>query len=353
MAKTPSIPHSQIAEVDVVTAGAPITGAVTPKATLFSGGRMPTGNLGIKEMLLRYRGTTHQIAVDGTVRTDGQLKLGRALSIESDNLGVIVDKVDILSWMRLMEFEYGTLPATSQLPSNADAQKFSAAVPIPFWLPREYLRRQDTMLDMYTDNIRVQMQFGSYTDLLSGATATNQIDTLAAALSARVKPGPLQDAAGPGYDLPGWYRYWKVFSFDVTGANQKPLDLTFGKDLIERVVLMQRDVNGDEINTIVTDDHTVELQVNGVPWTPKMTFKELRDENKARYSLESLRTGVACIADFAEEGSVLELLSVVAKAQGSLQVVMQNASIANSKLLVGVSCLRPLPTNAIRPQAGG
>lgn len=340
----------KIEQKDVIAAATKTAGAVIPAKATWKGGRMPTGDLGVERLTLRYNGLTDQGVADGTVVTDGQLRYLRQLDVISSALGPIVDKMDGLSLARILAMEYGTPAPTLQAASNANDQPFNAEFPLSMLMPKKYIRPKDTLLDMNKDSLIVDAQFGSYTDIISGGTATNTIDMLKADLTAEVLPGPLVTKEGPGYELPGWYRYWKKYTEDVSSAkSQRVIELDFGFDIVEKVFVSQRDANGAEIATLVLDESIVSLLVNRQAWVDRVTWKELKDRYKAPSGLESKFTGWGCVFDASEHGSILDLLSLIATNSGTFQLVLDQENVTG-KLHIVTQCVRPLPPDAVRPK---
>lgn len=338
----------------VATAAAPIAQSGTLTQDVESA-KFPKGNVGILELLVGYDGLLNQAgAADGTVVTDGHLLFLRALTIESDKQGAIFNKIDGLSLHILEQFECGTRPDHLALASNADNTPFRALFTCRFALPFGWVRPLDTMFDALKHNVSLTAVFGNYTDLLTGANAANNIDTLKLDVAARILPGPLKDKATADVELPGWSRYLTIRKEAISTTDAKyEIPLTYGDRMFRRVILSQRrmDTGVALNNTVITDEDLVSVQVNGFDWIKDMPWKLLQRMNKAKYALETVPTGCACVFDYGEYKSVKDALNLIDKDNGAIKIIVGVNNVTQGGIYVIQDGFKNLDGDAVRAVA--
>lgn len=345
----PQQPRS-IESVTVASTASTIV-AANPNPTIHSNS-LPSGDLALTELYYYYDGTINQSgAADGTVIADGQFKFLRGLTVRTDKHQRIVDDVDGLGLFRIAEFTDGEPGLSEEIDSNADNETFRASLTVPF-AQRNYFRPYDAILDMKYARMTVEAKWGNYTDLLSGAAATNNIDDLIADLSVRQLPGPLVEAPDAFSELPNWMTHLSMDRVDIasTQTNRK-IALPYGDRIIRRVYISQRNsVTFAELNnTVIQAEDRISLEVNGVRWVDNLKNHEIQAENRRAFRTAAGRDGWT-VLQFDQTGRFPDFLSLLDAGNGSANLLLDVRSVTNGALWIYVESFKPVPEAARRPR---
>lgn len=319
----------------------------------------PQGNQALAELSIRIKGA---IGVSGgsspTRVTDGEKLFLRALTVETDNHGKIVDSMEGLLLNRMLQYEWGTLLDSSQVSSTpADADTFSHGIVLPLVLPNG-VRPYDTILDMVKSRPKVTAQYGIRSDIFGYTGGSPVVKSVTQSIEAKVLPTPINEGVNADgtpnvelSELPLLQRSWEMRIEPITQTQTRfQIPLPYSDRIWRRLFITQRDGSTrGELSTVIADTAEVSLVVNNQEIINRTTFGDIRARNKSEYGLESLPTGVAVLDfDLDQRESINDMLSTLDKNTGNAYLYIDVTAVSNGQVWLGYDCLKKIPQAAQR-----
>ncbi len=309
----------------------------------------PTGDKGLRSILLRYDATISGTSTPVRVN-NGHIFYLNGLTVETDKHGKMVDNVDGLLLYIYNIYTYNTTGLATALTSTpTDNDTPSATYIVPFSLYHG-LRPYDTLLDMEKARMKVTSVYGAVTNLWTQAGGTPLVVTNTQSIESKELPGPLVDG-GPNSELPVWIKTFEQSQIPITATQTRfQIALPFGDRIWNSLFLTQRNTSTKvEMSNVIAATANVSLYVNGVPIIDRRRFCDIQSENKSKYNLESLPTGVA-VLDFDDDTQqrTQDMLWTLDLNSGNMYLYIDVTTQTNASLLLGYDCLKPIPAAAQR-----
>lgn len=318
----------------------------------------PTGNLSIFDLGLRWGGNLNlSTSSAGTIVTDGEKLHLRDIYLDTDQHGPIVSGgMDGLMLDRINRYRRGTAPqATTISAATTGTPAFSATAMIPFGDYGLY-RHYDGIVYMGKSVMRLYAQMGINTDFISGGTYTTediQVNTLDAWTNIVLDPVPATYGSdGKIVDLgedPLFVPAFDVIKQSVASTGTLQVSLPVRDRVYSRIYIFQRNSSTlAELSTVIVATANVSLVLNGQNWLgPNTLFQDIQAENKLIQAEESLPTGMAVI-DFAKDGRINSMLSVIDKSNQQLYLNIDVTSVSNGAVWIVLESYKPIPNSARR-----
>lgn len=309
----------------------------------------PSGDQAVRSLTIRYDANMGGTSTPTRV-TNGHIFYLNALTVETDKHGKIVDAVDGLLMYTMNQYEYGTAGQASALSSTpADTDTPSASWVVPFGLFKGF-RPYDSHLDMQKARMKVSTQFGPGTNLWTQAGGSPVIDDLLQSIEAKVLPGPLETAPEKS-ELPDYIRSFEQKQDPIAATEtRRQIALPFGDRIWRRLFITQRNTSTKiEMSNVLAATAEVSLYVNNVPVVDRRLFRDIQAENKLKYALESLPTGVI-VLDFDDDTQerIFDMLWTNTLEAGNMYLYIDVTTQTNASLLLGYDCLKFVPPAARR-----
>lgn len=334
----------------------PITSAIATSVTPAPAVRdqnFPSGDQGVSSLLLRYDANIGGTNTPTRI-TNGHIFYLNSITVETDKHGKLVDSVDGLLLYVMNQFNYGTTGlATALTATPADSDTPACSWIIPFVLFRG-VRPYDTLLDMSKSRMKVTTQFGAGTNLWTQAGGSPVVDDLTQSIEARIIPGPLNTDAGNS-ELPTYIKTFEQNQQPITATqNRQQFALPFGDRIWQRLYITQRNTSTKiEMSNVIAATANISLYVNNIPIVDRRRLVDIQSENKLKYSLESLPTGVA-VLDFDNDTQerIFDMLWTLTLESGNMYIYIDVTTQTNASILFGYECLKPIPPAAQRTAQG-
>ncbi len=349
----------QLARSTVVGSAGFDTNAPAP---LIVNNELPSGNQAVAVLNVRTDGAIVSTGSPTNVRVaDGEKKILRSLTLETDKHGQIINNMEGLLLHRMLTYEYGTPPDFGQVSSTpANADTFFANWALPLILPNGY-RPFDTILDVMTARPKLTTQYGPRSDIFStsgGSSPVTQVQNMTQSVEAKILPGPLNvgiddtGKANASYsELPKLMRYLEMSIIPITATQTRlQIPLPFADRIWRRLFITQRDGSTrGEISNIIAGTAQVSLVVNNTEIVSRRTFQDIVSLNKQEYAVQSLPAGVAVIDfDSDMQERINDLLSTLTRESGNMFLFIDVTTQSNGQLWLGFDTLKELPAAAVR-----
>ncbi len=356
--------YTALSNNTIATAASPIAAAGGQGPTVISQG-MPTGDLEVYEWYLRFYGTqVLTTSSAGTVTANGAEIFLRAITLQTDKHGVIVDALDGLSIYRLNQMRYGTAPFDAQVAgANTSAgQTFETNLVLPMAQGAsnpQYVRPYDTILDLKQARPTLIVQTGApNADIITGGTnSVNTVGPYQLELDARILNGPIVEpgqvsAQGQALtpETPEWMPHYQLLRYSVTAtATSTRIPLPYGDRIYRRIWMSQRlsTTFAEQNNNMITTTGLVGVEVNSFPWGNRVQQGTIQAFNKLNFQAETMPTGWSCL-DFDDTGRYADMLSVLDQNNGTCNLVVDLTTGSNYQLYIILESLKPIPQAALR-----
>lgn len=313
----------------------------------------PAGEEFFQGLALRVYGTLGIVASGaGTAVADGPLRFLRNVYFETDKHGPIVNNVDGLSLARLHRFLNGTAAAiTTPTPLTTGSPTFTGSINIPFAIPG-CIRPEDSHLYMKTARGKLSWQGGVFTDLVSGGTmSTSEITTVNLQQVANVKAhengSPLLSA-----DMPVYIPFVELKKVNITATESgKKIELPYGDRIYQMIAISQRNNStlAEIDNAVILPEANIRLEKNNLPRVNSIQWKDVQDETKRIFSLETLPTGWGVIhscGDLNKPAQISEMLDTVDTSAGTLNLFADVVTGSNYDIWVLMFGYIPIKSRA-------
>lgn len=335
--------------VDVVQpVSTSIATSVTPSPSVRDQ-NFPSGDQGLSSLLIAYDATMSGTSTPTRV-TNGHIFYLNSITVETDKHGKLVDSVDGLLLYTMNQFNYETTGlATALTATPADSDTPACSWIIPFVLYHG-VRPYDTLLDMSKSRMKVTTQYGAGTNLWTQSGGSPLITGVTQSIEARIVPGPLDTD-----ELPTYIKTFEQNQQPITATtSRQQFALPFGDRIWQRLYITQRNLSDKtEMSNVIAATANVSLYVNNVPIMDRRRFVDIQRENKLKYALESLPTGVAVI-DFDNDTQerIYDMLWTLTLESGNMYIYIDVTTQSNASILFGYECLKPIPPAAQRTAQG-
>jgi len=321
----------------------------------------PAGDELVAAINLRYKGEFDTTAAAGAPVADGALKILRALTVETNKHGKLIDGVDGLSLHRVNQFESDSKPASADCASNADATTFSAQHRITFYDENRLVRPLDLALDVMKAGITVKRQYGVVTDIQSAGT-NPQIINMREDIHVEVQPGPINPGINPDTGardddysmLPALMPVKEVIPVPIVASqNAMRIQLPYGDRIYRRIYISQRTINPanglvTEVSNIIAENAAVSLKHNYDARVDRVTWGSLSDRNKQDFHFyNAIPTGWACI-QFDRSRRIPDMFPVLSKESQNLFLELDVTLQTNAFIVLVLDSLKPIPNAADR-----
>jgi len=312
----------------------------------------PAGEEFFQGLALRIYGTLGITSSGaGTAVTDGPLRFLRNVFIESDKHGPIVNNVDGLSLARLHRFLNGTAAAIDlPTPLTTGTPTFSGSINIPFAIPG-CIRPEDSHLYMKTARAKATWQAGVVADLVSGGTNSKLEVTTAylqqvANVKAHENGSPLLSA-----DMPVYIPFVELKKVNVTATGTLKIELPYGDRLYHMLAISQRNNStlAEIDNAIILPEANIRLEKNNLPRINSIQWKDIQDETKRIFHLETVPTGWGVIhscGDLNKPAQISEMLDTVDTSAGTLNLFVDSVTGSNYDIWVLMFGYIPIKSRA-------
>lgn len=310
----------------------------------------PSGDQGISSLLIRYNGTMSGTSTPTRV-TNGHIFYANAITVETDKHLKLWDSIDGLLGYIHNIFNYSTTGLATALtatPTDSDTPACSWIVPFVLF---HGVRPFDTLLDMSKSRMKVSVQYGPGTNLWTQAGGSPLITGVTQSIESRIVPGPLGPTQDKESELPNYIRTFEQAQFPITATQSRfQIALPFGDRIYSRIYITQRNTSTKiEMSNVIDPTANISLYINNIPIVDKRRFVDIQAENKLKYSLESLPTGV-CALDFDNDAQerIFDMLWALTLESGNMYLYLDVTTQTNASVLLGYECLKPIPPAAQR-----
>lgn len=313
----------------------------------------PAGEEFFQGLSLRIYGTLNIVTSSaGTATAYGAFRFLRNVYFESDKHGPVINNVDGLSLARLHRFLNGTDPSVTDIAVlTTGTPSFTGSLNIPFAIP-DTIRPEDSHLYMKTARGKLTWQGGNFTDLITAGTySTGDITTVNLQQVANVKAhengSPLMSA-----DMPVYIPFVELKKVNITATESgKKIELPYGDRIYSLIAISQRNNStlAEIDNAVILPGANIRLEKNNLPRINSIHWRDVQDETKRIFKLESIPAGWGVIhscGDLNKPAQISEMLDTVDTSAGTLNLFADVVTGSNYDIWVLMFGYIPIKSRA-------